>query len=345
MISLRKTIAELESAEAARRAAAQSFAAAVQTTADNVVEVHPEEAEAFRQEVLQLAGRLEASPTADDIETARRDYSNQLRRYREQAGERLRRMREELRGAAAAMQAVAADVASGGERHEEVLRREFHYLEAVAEANPATELRAAVRQTIAPVTKSFEDLRRAQALIIAQLRDEIRVLQAELDRGRKSAAALTRLEPVGPHIDRALHRGEAFSVVLLALPGLRALESQHPAEVLESAVQQMAASFAALAAGAAGSQPLQVGPWGPGVYAALFPAGASLGADWARLWQQQLTVSQTLRSPGLPHGPRLQPRLAFLAHPAHADPLAFLEQLSRRAAQLLDESSSRESPP
>jgi hypothetical protein len=338
LISLRKTIAELESAEAARRAAAQSFAAAVQTAADNVVEVHPEEAEAFRQKVLQLAGRLEASPTADDIEAARRDYSNQLRRYREQAGERVRRMREELRGAVAAMQAVAADVASGGERHEEVLRREFHNLEAAAEANPATELRAAVRQTIARVTKSFEDLKRAQALAIAQLRDEIRVLQAELDRGRKSAA-LARLEPVGPHIDRALHRGEAFSVVLLALPGLRALEAQHKAEVLESAVQQMAVSFAALAAGAAGSQPLQVGPWGPGVYAALLPAGVSLGEDWVRLWQQQLTVSQTLRCPGLPHGPRLQPRLAFLAHPAHAAPLAFLELLSRRAAQLLDESS------
>lgn len=328
----------MEAAEAARRAAAKSFAEAVEASAENVVEVHRHEAEAFRQQVLRLARQLGEEVTAEELESARQAFRGELRQYREKAGERVRRLREELDGALAAMQSVAAGVSSGGEQHETVLRREFGQLEEAVDQGETAALRAAARHTIHRVTASFEELKRSQAMVVAQLRDEIRVLQTELQRGQQASVAASALldkQTLDLRIEDALRQDRAFAVVLLGLPGLRQAKTRYPREVMDQTVAQIVASFEALVSRAVSPQSLVVGAWGEATYAAVVPEEAIPNHDWIPLWQQQLSVCQVFQQAGLPRTLRLEPRLALLARKQGESVIAFLGHLADQAGGLL----------
>jgi hypothetical protein len=219
MISLRQSIKELDEAEVAHHAAAKAFAEVLETSAEHVVEVNRQEAEEFREQVLSLAGRVSHSRAAQDLDAARSEFRGELRGYSEKARAQLKRLREELSAAAAAMQTFAQGVSSSTGEHETLLRREFRQLQESAEYADIGGIRAAVHETVHVVTESYEGLKQAQALVVAQLRDEIRVLQSEVERGQR------RLEPppgtiprrvMDREIEELLRQDRAFAVVIAA---------------------------------------------------------------------------------------------------------------------------------
>jgi hypothetical protein len=269
VFSFRQSIKQLDETEALNRAAAKAFADAVETSAEHVVEVNREDAANFRQQVLTLAERVGSTAAAEDLDQARTQYRGELRDYSRKASETVSRMREDLDAAAKAMQRFAAGVSTSGAEHESVMRREFTQLRSAAESDDVREVRYAVHQTLDAVTASYESLQAAHNLVIAEMKDEIRVLQGELERSRTNKrvernpaddfGARARFDK---QIEDLLQRGKAFDVLVLSLPERPAGE---------------AANLAALFAKQA--EPAIPVAWRPGIHVVI-ASGPVAVAEW-----------------------------------------------------------------
>lgn len=318
---------ELDAAEVAQEAAGKAFAEAIQASAAHVVEVNREEAEEFREQMLELAKRVSQQQAAGDYDAVRARFWGELRDYSERARAQVRRLRDELQAAGTAMQSFAQGVSASTGEHETVLRREFRQLEVAAETEDIRGVRAAVHETVHAVTESYQGLKQAQALVIAQLRDEIRVLQSELERGKKPVAlpaGVSSRREMDREVDELLLQDRAFAVVLAALSDAAELYRRYPRNLVDDAISGMVESFSRLAD--------HTGPvvaYGSNLYGVVSAPGML-----AETWEQQLAVSHVFQVDGLPRTLRIAPRLAVVERKRGESPALFFERMTK-AAEIL----------
>ena len=329
MISLRQSIKDLDGAEALHRAAAKAFAEAVETSAEHIVELNRHDAVAFREQVLGLAGRVGQSTGAEDLSAARTTFRGELRQYSEKASQDVSRLREELTAAAAAMQTFAQGVSASSGEHETVLRREFRELErAATDASDLQTVRAAVHETVQTVSSSYETLKQAHNLAIAELRDEIRVLQNEVQRGRQKPVlpdGVREKQVFDSEIEDLLLQKKPFAVVLLAVRNERVLYEKFPREKVDTALVEFLEGLRALAQRHAPKA--LIATWNRGVYALAMPRGVQLEE-----WRRQLSVSYVFQEKGLPRTLQIEPRLEMVEHRLGESPTQFFGRLSQAAA-------------
>ena len=320
MISLRQSMKDIDEAEALHRAAAKAFAEAVSTSAEHVVEVNRHEAETFREQVLGLAGRLGKSTGAEDLSAAHTAFRGELRQYSEKASQQVRRLHEELAAAATAMQAFAQGVSTSSGEHETVLRREVGQLRQATGSEDIHHLREAVRQTLHTVTESYEGLKQAHNLVIAQLRDEIRVLQSELHRGRQKPVlkeGFVEKRTFDKQVEDLLQQNRAFGVVLMGLPGQEHFYRKYPRDRVDTALAELETNLASLA------QPGRPAAWCAGVYAVTAPR--NLEPDQ---WRRKLTTCHIFQHEGLPRTLKIEPQLELVQHTPGESPALFFSRLS-----------------
>jgi len=311
---------DIDEAEALHRAAAQAFAEAVSTSAEHVVEVNRHEAETFREQVLGLAGRLGKSTGAEDLAAAHTTFRGELRQYSEKASQRVRRLREELEAAASAMQVFAQGVSTSSGEHETVLRREFGQLRLATGSEDIHHLRDAVRQTLHTVTESYEGLKQAHNLVIAQLRDEIRVLQSELQRGQQKSSlkeGFVEKRAFDKQVDDLLQQKRAFGVLLMGLPGQEQLYRKYPRDRVDTALAELETNLASLA------QPARPAVWSAGVYVVSAPRNAQ-----PEEWRRKLTTCHIFQHEGLPRTLKIEPQLELVQYAPGESPALFFSRLS-----------------
>jgi hypothetical protein len=335
VISLRQSMKELEAEEVGRRAAASGFAEALEASAAHVVEVNRQEAEEFREQVLNLAERIRHGQAGGEFDAVRSRFRGELQDYSEKARLQVSRLREELQAAGAAMQSFAQGVSASTGEHETVLRREFRQLEESAEGEDIRGVRAAVHETVHAVTESYEGLKQAQAVVITQLRDEIRVLQSELERGKKRAGlppGVAAKRELDREIDELLRQDRPFGVVVAGVPDTQALYRQFPRNRVEDAITGMVDGLTALARQQVPNA--VVAGWNEVVYGVVVTTGVPV-----REWQQKLASSHVFQLDGMPRTLRIAPRLEVAEHRTGDSPATLIERLSRISQDLTSGSS------
>ncbi len=313
---------ELDAAEVAQEAAGKAFAEALETAAAHVVEVNREEAEEFREQVLELAQRVSHRQAVGEYDAVRARFRGELRDYSEKARAHVKRLREELGAAGTAMQAFAQVVSASTGEHDTVLRREFRQLEEIAETEDIRGVRAAVHETVHAVTESYQGLKQAQAVVIAQLRDEIRVLQSELERGKKPAglpAGVGSRRELDREVDGLLLQDRAFAVVLAGVADAAELYRRFPRKLVDDAISGMVESFSRLE-----RREVEVAAYGPNLYGVVTATGMPV-EDWER----QLAASHVFQVEGLPRTLRIAPRLVAVERKPGESPAAFIERLTK----------------
>ncbi|MFM2125102.1 MAG: Diguanylate cyclase, domain [Acidobacteriota bacterium] len=218
MLSLNQSIQKINEEEAARLAAARELSAAADAAAEYAVEVDPRETGQFREHLRNLSEQLSRQPSHDSLQSARHNFQTELRQYSAHASKEVRRLKQDLHAAAQAMQSFAQGISTGAHEHEALLRQEFEQLTRASDQDDLPALRATVRQTVAAVTASYQELRQAHNLVIAQLRDEIRTLQQTVERQSNSAtpAPPTLLERrvLDQHLEEKLRARQGFHLLL-----------------------------------------------------------------------------------------------------------------------------------
>jgi LPS O-antigen subunit length determinant protein (WzzB/FepE family) len=185
LISLRKTVTELDRLEELHRAALNCYSEALRSSERHVVELEASEAGHFRAQLQALRDQLQADANTRQLEFVQAGFDAELKNYWEKTRAQVQRLRRDVQAAAAATEAFAGSVSESEILLEHGLKRELQHLNKTAASDDIQEIRGAIHASTAKITASVDQMRTSNQLAIAQLKDEIRLLHQEVQAARR----------------------------------------------------------------------------------------------------------------------------------------------------------------
>jgi GGDEF domain-containing protein len=232
MISIRQSVAELESCHARRAQAVDCYRAAIQSAAQYAVDLDEEITAPHRNYLNALAEEV-ASGCDDVLEESRSTFRALLRDYRDKAADYLNRMREELSATARALQETLSTLAQSDDDQEAKLRDTMRRLRQIAESAGGQAVRAEVTSAANAIESGFEEMRKQHRLTVSQFVVEIQMLHGRIDTLETAAAVdnLTRLHNRADMEERVRLTPPGSCLLMAKVTGIRLAESRYPAEV------------------------------------------------------------------------------------------------------------------
>lgn len=272
VISLRKSVSELDHFVEQRTHLQQALSRCIQAAGQYCVELRHEDAEKLRANLQRLADFASNSNDRDSAEQLQADVRGELRAYRDRAQKEAEQLKDQVTQAVTSMQEFIATVNSTGTDHEDALRREFTCLEKASDTGDVSAIRAAIRQTIDAALKSCEEIRRSREIVIAQLQDEIRNLHREVDQERRAAledrtTGLWNRTKLDSRIQDLILLNDGFCVFLIGLQNYSSLMAQSP-DLVPETLRALAGRIRSLA-GQNGEIGL-AGRWSEDTFAVIF---------------------------------------------------------------------------
>jgi gas vesicle protein len=260
LISLRKSINELDRSNDCKRAAIECFGLAIGAVAEHAVEVDASQVAQFRSKIQPIREQVKPDMTTDQLSGAQAALSEELKSYKDKAQERLRRLRDDIQAASQAVEVFAGSYAASETDLDVEVKRELQRLDKAARTAGLDELRSVASGVSSGVASSFERVRSSNQLAIAQLKDEIRVLHKEVELARKARAAnrpapTTAQKEIFRQIDAVRMRNVPFAVILVAIKNLTGLQSCYSKVAIEGTLASLQARLQnALPGGSASSR-------------------------------------------------------------------------------------------
>lgn len=258
MISIRKSFNDLDRLDEVEKrnslftAVLECYALAIDSSAHYAVEVDPALAVEFRQHLKAIEEQSRKAANVDQFRDAQSSFRGELREYRDKSAEQLKKMRQEMENATAAMTVFAETVAANGENHEQEVRAKLQDLQSTAKSETIALIRGGIGQAVAAIQTSVEQMQHGNQLVVAQLQDEIRVLHQQIEQERKAlytdrASGAWNRQKIDTYIDNLLRQNQPLCLLLVWVRNLKRLESQHSRTVIEGSLKALIARFAALA--------------------------------------------------------------------------------------------------
>lgn len=240
MISIRNSVDQLDRLENLRRAMADCFGLAIQSSAEYAVEVDAAQAALFRQRLNTVGERWRAADDPGELRLIGSSFRGELREYHRAAEQSLIILRREVE---AAIAAFAGGVASQGADHEEQLKRELERLSNAAKSDDIAQIRTANQIAISQIHTALEQVRFANRMTIAQLQDEIRLLHHEIDADRhrpaNPASLLRTRKQMEQRLNEALLKPAPFCVLLIAVRNWKSVIRKNSDAAAKTAIDEM----------------------------------------------------------------------------------------------------------
>lgn len=248
MISLRKTVNQMEQLDDFKRAAIECEALSIGAVKEYAVEVDAAQVADFRERLQVLKDRLKPDTTAEQLRQLIASFTEELREYSRTTNERIQRLRKDVQAASQAVEVFAENIATSSTGLDSEMKRELKRLEGASQSDNLSEVRGIIKTASAAIGSSFDRMQSANKMAIAQLKDEIRLLHQEVETTRKWNSVAQSLETSNQQemfqkIGSLLRQKTAFSLILIAVRNLRGLESCHPKPAIESALASMHVRF------------------------------------------------------------------------------------------------------
>jgi len=186
LISLRKTVTELDRLEELQRAAVSCYSEALRSSERHVVELEAGEAAHFRSQIKALRDHLQAAADAGELESVQSGFEAELKDYGEKTRAQIQRLRKDVQAALATVEAFAGSISESEILLEHGLKRELQQLDKTASSDDIQEIRGAIHASTAKIAASVDQMRTSNQLAIAQLKDEIRLLHQEVQATRRA---------------------------------------------------------------------------------------------------------------------------------------------------------------
>jgi GGDEF domain-containing protein len=244
VISLRKSISELDQLDEFKGAAVDCYGLAISAVGEHAVEIDPAQVAQFRSRMQSLRGQVKPDITAEQLRNVHASLSAELQAYSEKSHQCLERLREDIRAASEAVEGFAGNFAASGADLDVEVKRELQRLDKAARTAPLDELRGVIGGVVACIASSFERVKASNQLAIAQLKDEIRVLHKEIEIASKPRAAGKSAPTSAQHevftqIDAVRQRNIPFSVILVGVKNLRGLQSCYSKIAIENTLTSL----------------------------------------------------------------------------------------------------------
>jgi GGDEF domain-containing protein len=335
LISLRKSINELDKLNECKRTAVDCYGLAIAAVAEHAVEVDAAQVAQFRSTMQSLQERVKPDVTAEQLRHVQTSLSAELEDYSEKVYQRLQRLRDDVRAASQAVEVFAGNFSASGSDLDVEVKRDLQRLDKAARNASLDELRGVIGAVSASIASSFERVKSSNQLAIAQLKDEIRVLHKEIEIARKSRGAgrpapTAAQKEVFLQVDAFRQRNTSFSVILVAVKNLRGLQSCYSKVAIESTLTSFHARLKhALPGGSASSR------WTDAQFAAIVTLESTAAMAMSRELAKQLSGSYVVQDGGF-QTVALEANAGVIDCKTQADSASLqrrLEQLSETLAQ------------
>jgi GGDEF domain-containing protein len=291
LISLRKTATELDRLEDFNRTAVNCYSHAIRSTEQHAVEVDSAHLAHFRAQLQALKNRLQDAAQPSQLEAVQTSFDAELKDYRDKTREQIDHLRREIKAATAAVESFATSVTANGTELESGLKHELQRLNQAAASDDVNQMRGAIRTATTKIAASVEHMRSANQLVIAQLKDEIRLLHQEVRAARRSNSAEPEpakesRQKIDSQIDTLMRQGNGFSVLLVVVTNLEGMRNIHSSQLIENGLRAFESRFQSIVPGAA-----MTGRWSKDQFAAV------LGTEPANAIAMSSEVMQKLSAP------------------------------------------------
>jgi GGDEF domain-containing protein len=327
LISTGGPVTELVRMENLLQTVTAGYRNAVRTTAQYAIEIDSLDAQLFRQHIEALEEQLATAAALEHWEALQAGFRNELRAYRDKASEQLERMRAEIKAAADAMLIFADSVASNGLDHEEQLQEELGQLKSAIEDEDLSQVRAVIGSAVGAITASVAKMQSSHNLVIAQLRDEMRLLHKQIDTERRTlhtdrATGLWNRQKLDSQISDRLENDQPFCLLLVRLRNLKQLESGYSPTVIEGAINRLVQRFIAMI-----GEGTLLGRWNDENFAAILDIQQAEAIAISREVTAKLSGTYSVQRNGAWHNVPLQAVAGFIDHPGDGDGASFHRKL------------------
>ncbi len=334
LISIRKSAEELDRLEQLLGAAADAYAHAIWSTSQYAVELDPGDLAAFRGHLNGLKQRVGSASAKDDWESLQASFRGELRDYRDQTADRIKQLRAEIVAAAEAMQTFADSVASSGADHLDDLEHALGELDGIASLKDLAAAQAVVASAREAIAVSVERMRKQHQMIVAQLRDELRLLHQQIETERKAAfldraTGAWNAQKMGERVKELIEKDRPFCIILVCVRNLKRLERTHSRTVVEGGLKALLRRFHAQLGDDA-----MIGRTDETSFAAIVFAHPAEAIRISRDAAKRLAGSYSVQENGLAHSVALQVAAGVIDHAAGADGPSFEQKLVQMSEAL-----------
>lgn len=330
MISISKTVNELDRLEALHRAAVNCYLDALRSSGQHVVEVEASEAAHLRSQLEALRDQLQADATARQLESVQSSFDAELKDYGEKTRAQIQRLRKDVQAAVAAVETFAGSVSESEILLEHGLKRELQQLNKTAASGDIQEIRGAIQDATAKIGASVDQMRTCNQLAIAQLKDEIRLLHQEVQASRQAKAdPAPDAARADSSIEDLIRRNTSFSILLVVVRNFHGLRNSYSENVIANAIRDFQTRFDNIL-----PAPAMVRRWSENQFAAI------LGTPPANAMKMSDEVIRKLSGPfiqneqGAAHSVVFTPRAGVIEFRPGSDPVKFLAKLKQLAEAL-----------
>jgi GGDEF domain-containing protein len=330
LISLLKTVTELDRLEELHRTVVDCYSEALRSSGEYAVELETSETAHFRSQLQALREKLQAAADPRQIESVQSSFDAELKDYWDKTRAQIQRLRKDVQAAAAAVEVFAGSVTESETLLEHGLKRELQHLSKTAASEDIREIRGAIHAATAKIAASVDQMRTGNQLAIAQLKDEIRLLHQEVQAARRKADPAPEERPVDNRIDQLIRQNTSFSVLLVVVRNFEGLRNRYSASVIASAIRDFQVRFENIL-----PAPATVSRWGQDRFAAILGTPLSNAMEMSNEVVHKLSGPFIESEPGASHSIVFAPRAGVIEFRPGSDPVKFqakLKQLSETLA-------------
>ena len=338
MISLLKSISELEHLTTLHEAAVKTLSMSIEASAHYVVELNPHDPGTFRKNLTLLSSQAVQASSVEEYEAVRSSFRGELRGYRDGAYEELTRLRNELKAAAAAMQTFAEGLTVSADEHEARIKKDFTQLETAALSRDPAVMCGAIDHTIKSVSQSCEEMKRGNQVVVAQLQDELRALHQEIEKERRAlftdrSSGVWNRHKIDSRLEDLVRRQDPFFVLLIGIKNLRGLYLQYSRTMIEGSLKALLARLANLL----GEEAL-IGRWSEDMFAAILDVNPAVAERLREQADRKLSGGYSMQENGLARRVVLEVTVGMVEREKGADAATFYPKLGQIAMVVIESS-------
>jgi GGDEF domain-containing protein len=308
---------------------AECYALALRSASEHALDFDPPATLEFQRHVDALEERITPESTNEVLRSVQSSFRGELRQYLEKGQAFLKRVREELDAAAEAMRTFASALVANGADVQERVKSEMKTLEKVADTGDLAKIRESVRAAAREVARSYDELNKANAIVIAELQHEIRLLHREMDAERR--VAWTDVESgawikkkLEDRLDELLKTTEPFCVIVILVTNLKRVEKQCSPAIVHTALHALIKRFYSLV----GEDGL-VARLGGEQFAAVIEVDASAGQAIAHDLGERLSSRYSAQNNGISQSIDLRVTCGIVGHTGQGDPAEFRRKMQQ----------------
>lgn len=245
MISLKKSLSQIEELSDRLASALGLFAGAVASIEQHAVEVNEADAAEHRQRLRRIRKSVEESRARETLEQCGLDLENELRRYSQRAAVVLQERQREVREILEILAQAAQTITTRSDDYSAQFGKLAHDLESMAALDDLTAIRKRLADSVSRLRACVESMQRDEMASVARLQGELQTFRRRLQEAETMAATdpltgLANRREAENLMARKIKSGRAFCIMLFDLDGFKGVNDRYGHNVGDHLLQAFA---------------------------------------------------------------------------------------------------------